>query len=56
MPRAVTPHTYGFVFEDFRVPPVGVLAPELPHVEERLPVDAAEQPVQVVGFEHVGAD
>lgn len=43
--------TYGFVVKYLGEASIRVLAPELPHVKERLPVDEVHQPLQVVVLE-----
>lgn len=43
--------THSFVVKDLGEASIRVLAPELPHVKERLPVDVVHQPLQVVVLE-----
>lgn len=47
--------TYSLVVEDPWIASVRVFPPELPHIEERLPVDEVHQPVQIVTFKHTSA-
>ena len=44
------------VVEDLGVASVGVLSPELPHVEEGLPVDEGQEDIEVEVVEDLGAD
>lgn len=46
--------TDGLVLEDLRESSVGVFPSQLPHVEERLPVDEVHQAAEVVALEHAG--
>ena len=48
-------HTHSLVLEYFGVPSVGVLAPELPDVEEGFPVDEVDEVAEVVGVKHTGS-
>jgi hypothetical protein len=48
--------TDGLVIKDLGVSTVGVLAAQLPHLEEWLPVDVADQAVQVDIVEDLGAN
>ena len=42
------PLTHVLVLKDLGVAPVGVAAPQLPHVEEGSPVDVGDQKLKVV--------
>ena len=50
---ALSALTHGLVFEDLGVTSVRVLPPQLPDVEERLPVNVVHQAAQVVRLKHL---
>lgn len=44
--------TNSLIIEDLRVGPVGVLASDLPGLEEWVPIDVGDQRLQIVVFKH----